>query len=280
MITSGNRLSGNSESSQIAEIGMIGAVAQWCECLHGSHPLLKSLTSLANGLDAEIIALVRYGRGGDAAGRTVAWDRAALDVRGGRLDCGFARSLLAPYFDAARPGSLWFRSMSEEGKSPDLVDFHAARQLRELVVIPLESNARFIDTIEVHFDTRLRAHQQIMLNALGPVLARTWQNRAQGLFTESLLRLAPTPVAVRLAPILSIENPARLSRAEYRVGLMLSRGLSVDHVKAELGIRDSTLRTHLGNLYAKTGASNLSELVYRLTSGAPFGTTLDPVRLA
>lgn len=280
MITSGHRLSVNPESSQVAEIGMIGAVAQWCECLHGRDPLLISLESLANGLDAEIVALVRYARGGDASGRTVAWDRAARDVRGGRLDCGFAKSLMAPYFDAARPGSLWFRSMVEEGKTLDVVEFHAARQLRELVVIPLESNARFIDTIEVHFEHRLRAHQQLILNSLGPVLARTWQNRAQGLFTESLLRLAPTPVAVRLAPILSIENPARLSRAEYRVGLMLSRGLSVDHVKAELGIRDSTLRTHLGNLYAKTGSSNLSELVYRLTSGAPFGPTLDPVRLA
>ena len=269
MNSSVNRLSESSESNHIAEAGMIGAVAQWCDCVHGRDPLLKSLESLANGLSAEIVALVRYARPNDTGGRTVAWDRAARDVRGGRLDCGFARSLMAPYFDAARPGSLWFRSMIEEGKSPELAEFHASRQLRELVIIPLETNARFIDTFEVHFDERLRGHQQMILNALGPVLARTWQNRAQGLYTESLLRLAPPPAAPSLAPILSVENPARLSRAEYRVSLMLSRGLSADEVMTELRIRESTLRTHLGSLYAKTGSSNLSELVYRLTSRTP-----------
>ncbi len=279
MITFGNSLSEGSGSIHVAETGMIGAVAQWCECLHGRDPLLKSLQMLVSGLGAEIVAVVRYARGATTAGRTVASDRAARDVRGGRLDCGFAKSLMAPYFDAARPGSLWFRSMVEDDRTSALAEFHAARQLRELVVIPLESNARFIDTIEVHFDDLLRGHQQMILNSLGPILARTWQNRAQGLFTEALLRHAPTPLTTSHAPILSIENPAGLSRAEYRVCLMLSRGLSVDHVKAELCIRESTLRTHLGNLYAKTCSSNLSELIYRLTSGTPFSTPY-PVRLA
>lgn len=276
----GSRLSDSPESNIIAEVGMIGAVAQWCECLHGRAPLLKSLESLSEGLGAEIVALVRYARGGDPAGRTVAWDRASRDVRGGRIEGGFAKSLMAPYFDAARPGSLWFRSMIEEGRSPELAEFHAARQLRELVVIPLETNARFIDTVEVHFDERLRGHQQMIFNSLGPALARTWHNRTQGLFTESLLRLAPPPMTASFAPILSIENPARLSRAEYRVSLMLSRGMSVDGVKTELRIRESTLRTHLGSLYAKTGSANLSELVYRLTSGTPFGPAQRQARLA
>lgn len=260
-----------SESCLVAEVSLIGAVAQWCECLHGRDPLLKSLEILAMGLNAEIVALVRYARGSGSAGRTVAWDRGGPDVRGGRLQCGFAHSLMGPYFDAARPGSLWFRSMVEADLSPELTEFHAARQLRELAIIPLESNARFIDMIELHFHDKLRGHQQLILNSLAPVLARTWQNRAQGLFTESLLRLAPPPPQTDMTPILSVENPARLSRAEYRVSLMLSRGMSIDQVMEELRIRESTLRTHLGNLYAKTGCTNLCDLVFRLTSAAPFG---------
>jgi DNA-binding CsgD family transcriptional regulator len=109
-----------------------------------------------------------------------------------------------------------------------------------------------------------------LLNSLAPVLSETWRNRAQGLFTENLLHRAE----VHRAPqggkaILSTDNPARLSRAEYRVGLMLSRGLSTDEVKSALNIRESTLRTHLGNLYAKTHAQSLSELVYLLVSASP-----------
>lgn len=264
----------------VAEVGLIGAVAQWCECLHGRDPLLKSLEVLALGLGAEIVALVRYARTASSGGRTVAWDRASSDVRGGQVDCGFARSLMGPYFDVARPGSLWFRSMVDESRSSDLVEFHIARQLRELAIIPLESNTRFIDMIELHFHDRLRNHQQVSLNSLAPVLARTWQNRARGLFTESLLRLAPVTGPADRAPILSVENPARLSRAEYRVSLMLSRGMSVDQVKSELRIQESTLRTHLGNLYAKTNCTNLSELVFRLASAAPFRAAPGHVRSA
>lgn len=262
----------HSESRLIAEVGLIGAVAQWCECLHGRDPLLKSLEILAHGLGAEIVALVRYARDGAGSMRMVTWDCAAAEGTAGRADRGFARSLMGPYFEAARPGSLWFRSMVEEGTSADLEEFHATRHLRELVVIPLETGARFVDTIEVHFRDRLRNHQQLILNSVAPVLARTWHNRAQGLFTEAMLRLAPAAPSHDLTPILSVENPARLSRAEYRVSLLLSRGLSIEQVKSELRIRESTLRSHLGNLYAKTNCANLSELIFRLTSQAPART--------
>lgn len=258
-----------SETRLIAEVGLIGAVAQWCECLHGRDPLLKCLEILALGLGAEIVALVRYSREGGASVRTVTWDRAVAEGHTCRSDRGFARSLIGPYFEAMRPGSLWFRSMIERGASADLEEFHAARHMRELAIIPLESSTRFIDTLELHFQDKLRNHQQLILNSLAPVLARTWHNRAQGLFTESLLRVAPSNTRMDLAPILSVENPARLSRAEYRVSLLLSRGLSIQEVKAELLIRDSTLRSHLSNLYAKTNCSNLSELIFRLTSPAP-----------
>jgi DNA-binding CsgD family transcriptional regulator len=256
---------------RLTEFGMIGAIANWCECIHGKRQLLTSLQMIANGLDAEAVAIVRYARGGIGDSRPIAWDRAARDVRGGRLERGFARSLLGGYFDAARPGSLWFRSMQDDA-APDLAEFHTLRVLRELVVIPLDVDDRHVDAIEFHFSEKLRSYQQLLLNSLAPVLSETWRNRAQGLFTENLLHRAE----VQRAPqggkaILSTDNPARLSRAEYRVGLMLSRGLSTDEVMSALNIRESTLRTHLGNLYAKTHAQSLSELVYLLVSASPVG---------
>jgi DNA-binding CsgD family transcriptional regulator len=268
--------SSDPDGLSLVECGMIGAVAQWCECLQGKAPLTKSLHLLGTGVDAEAVALVRYMKGGRSSGQLIAWDRALPDVRGERLDRGFARSLLGSYFEAARPGSLWFRSMMDN-IAPDLAEFQALRQMRELVMIPLDVNDRFVDTIEFHFSEKLRNFQHMLLSSLGPVLTSTWRNRASGLFTDALLqRAAPRRELASQVPILSPGNPARLSRAEYRVGLMLSSGMPIEEVKSALQIQDSTLRTHLSNLYAKTRVSNLSELVFLLVSSARSGAAAEP----
>ena len=254
-----------SDNTLLAEVGLIGAIAQWCECLHGRDPLLRSLEVLGTGLNAEIVAVARYPQDGRGAARSVIWDRKGDDQNGAGKRC-FARALIGSYFEAARPGSLWFRSTVETSAANEVAEFHAARQLRELAVIPLQASGKFIDTFEIHFSDRLRSQQQVVLTSLAPVLARTWRNRAEGLFTEALLRVAPATERTGIGHILSAENPARLSRAEYRVSLLLSRGLSIQEVKAELCIRESTMRSHLSSLYAKTNCSNLSELVFLLAS--------------
>lgn len=257
------------ETAKLVEYGMIGAIAGWCEALHGKSGLGRGIQLIGTGTEAEAVCVARYALSNQSDGRPLTWDRASADVRGGRLQRGFARSMLGSYFESARPGSLWFRSMLDE-VTPDLREFQAARAMRELVVIPLEIGTRFVDTIELHFSEKLRPFQHHLLNNLAPVLSVTWKNREQGLFTEELLRRSEKQRNLgEDTPILSVGNPARLSRAEYRVGLMLSRGLSIEEVRDTLSIRDSTLRTHLSNLYAKTRATNMSELMYLLVSAAP-----------
>lgn len=254
-----------SDDFLLAEVGLIGAVAQWCECLHGSDPLLRSLEVLGTGLNAEIVAVARYPLDSSSAARSVIWDRKGDNLTGAGKRC-YARALIGSYLDAARAGSLWFRSTVETNGANELAEFHAARQLRELAVIPLQASSKFVDTFEIHFSDRLRGQQQVVLTSLAPVLARTWRNRAEGLFTEALLRVSRSTDRTEIGRILSAENPARLSRAEYRVSLLLSRGLSLQEVKAELCIRDSTMRSHLSSLYAKTNCSSLGELIFCLTS--------------
>ncbi|MEC8795400.1 MAG: helix-turn-helix transcriptional regulator, partial [Pseudomonadota bacterium] len=94
-------------------------------------------------------------------------------------------------------------------------------------------------------------------------------NRTPGVLTESMLNRARRPQPAIAAPILSYENPCRLSRAEYRVCLMLSRGLSKPQIQSELAITNSTMRTHLRNIYAKTGTTGQSDLIYALMSAEP-----------
>ena len=86
---------------------------------------------------------------------------------------------------------------------------------------------------------------------------------------DRMLRARALARASRISPeeaILGISNPAKLSRAEFRVCLLLSRGLSIKGVTDELSLSEATVRSHLRSIYSKTEASGLPELVYRLLS--------------
>ena len=66
--------------------------------------------------------------------------------------------------------------------------------------------------------------------------------------------------------ILGVSNPANLSRAEFRVCLLLSRGLSVKAVSEDLNLSENTIRSHLRAIYAKTETASLPELIYLIMS--------------
>ena len=110
------------------------------------------------------------------------------------------------------------------------------------------------------------------IEALVPTIERSWRGRKPGLVTQ-VIADDRVPVARRVTdranwdvPILGMSNPASLSRAEFRVCLMLSRGLSAKAVSEELGLSENTVRSHLRAIYAKTETSSLPELIYRILS--------------
>ena len=256
------------QSGGAAEIAAIGAIANWCESLHGKRPLARALKGLAESLGAEAAALARVSRAERGETRAVTFDAAP-----GRLplERSFARALLGSYFDKARPGTAWFRSVLDEDVDPGLQQFQSRRRLGDLVVIPLDSGNRTIDFLELHFPARQSAHRHALICFLADTLARTWQNRAEGQYTEALLRVDAARQMTRPGvPVLSVQNPARLSRAEYRLCLLLSQGRSAQEARAELDISESTLRSHLRNIYAKTETHGQNELIYLLLSAAPF----------
>lgn len=258
-------------NANATEAGMIGAIAQWCECLHGNAPLTKALAQLVENLGAEAGLLSRASRNRQGETKIISYDRISPRGTRNKLERSFARSVLGPYFDKARPGSTWFKSMIDNDSDPSLETFHARRKMTELVVIPLATSDQTIDFLEFHFVGKPQAHHQALLNMMSETLTRTWQNRAPGLFTDALLRVQTAKTVCQPGvPILSMENPARLSRAEYRVCVMLSRGKSTEGVRIELSISNSTLRTHLRNIYSKTGTHNIAELMYLLMSAVPF----------
>ena len=258
-----------------AESGTIEAIALWCECLHGKAPLLKALEKLSDSIGADVVALSRVSRDHRGEARVLVFDGQPKTPSTPKLERSFARSVLGVYFDKAKPGTTWFKSMVDGALDPALSSFHSRRRLHDLAIIPLSSGDKTLDFIEFHFSGRNKPFHQALMNMMADTLTRTWRNRAAGLFTDSLLRVQSARKIMQPGvPILSMDNPARLSRAEYRVCLLLSHGKTAARILDELGIGESTLRTHLRNVYAKTGTRNQSELVYQLLSAIPFSNDI------
>jgi DNA-binding NarL/FixJ family response regulator len=141
-------------------------------------------------------------------------------------------------------------------------------------VVALEGSLQQQDYLEFHFTRDLAYSEKLEFESLMPTLVRAWAGRKTGLVTrtqmdERMIRARKAAEATRLkpdAPILGVSNPAKLSRAEFRVCVMLSRGLSVKALTEELGLSESTVRSHLRSIYSKTEVSGMQELMYRILS--------------
>lgn len=242
--------------------GMIGAIATWCECLQGAMPIRRALQSIAQSLGAEAIALTRAARGNERNSKSIFYD---LHPTHTPLADSFAETILGKYFSSPQTGTIWYRSTVEEDMNPRLALFVRKRRLSETVIIPLNIDQNSIDFFELHFAYYPNSETHALLNMIGATLSQTWAKRSSGLFTDSVLgsqrserRVEPNKY------ILSFENPFQLSRAEYRVCVLLSKGLSNNSLCESLNISLSTLRTHLRHIFEKTQTARQAELVYLL----------------
>ena len=77
------------------------------------------------------------------------------------------------------------------------------------------------------------------------------------------------PVVVPPLPGEAFAKLYGLTGSELRVLLAMSPGLSVKEAADMLGISEATAKTHLQNIYAKTGTSKQTELMHLFMSSAP-----------
>ena len=256
------------------DLRVLDGVAGWCGGLHGAMPLDNALRSLASGLDAEAAALARHHHRNEANPRTIALFDCEREIRR-----AYVQDVLGYLFSVARAGTAWFLSDLLDDPdwrdSIDLSTWRGRRGVTEIVVMPLAQSAQQSDYIEFHFSRALAKSERIEVEALVPTIVRSWGGRKPGLVTgavanERLSQARHRALNMRPdwdTPLLGMSNPANLSRAEFRVCLLVSRGLSVRGMCKELGLSDSTVRTHLRAIYAKTGTSSMAELLYRVLSG-------------
>jgi DNA-binding CsgD family transcriptional regulator len=240
-------------------------MASWCEALGGSLPIEAALAILVKGLGAEAGMLVRAQASGVI--KVAVHDRLARTVIR-PLRNSYAEEQFGQNLARSRCGAVWLGSTDREPddqRETGLGDFQRSRHFGEFAVIVLTGAAKNGDWIELHYRDVPQAADQRMLSTLGPTIARTWANRQVGLISGAVLSSRGMQTSPHGAqPILGATNPAHLSRAEFRVCLLLARGLSVAGIVADLGLAEATVRTHLRSIYAKTETSGLTQLVFQL----------------
>lgn len=271
---------GNSldETRLTPQLRVLDGIASWCGGLHGSMPLGEALDALASGFGAECAALSRHLKTEDRPRTVAVSDQGHVDGDMPRLGRGLARDVMGYLYPSARASTVWFLSDHLDDRawtsSDTLTNWRLSRDMQEIVVLVLASNQQQSDYIEFHFPRSLERSEKLEFETLLPTIVRSWAGRKTGLVTQArmddrVLRARADAEADRLrwdAPILGVPNPAGLSRAEFRVCLLLSRGLSVKGVTDELGLTEATVRTHLRSIYSKTETSSLAELLYRILS--------------
>lgn len=259
-------------ASYLEQMGssMVSTISKWCDALNGAGALRDALIELSTGLGAEASVIVRTKLADQNAVSIASCDLSTdavklYPLRRSYADCFFGATILR-----ARPATIWLATshLDDATGDPGLLEWQAARRMSEFVVLVLASGNSTRDHIELHFRTALSREMETVLKVMLPEMARSWSNRKSGLVTRAIVNRKVNeatnfrnPTRVR---ILSSDNPSQLSRAEFRVCLLLSRGAMIQAVANELSLSEATIRTHLRNIYAKTGSGSLAELVFRL----------------
>lgn len=244
-------------------------VAILCQASQGSVGLVDALRQIRKQVGAEVTAICRADLSTPHRPAKVLCDEKhcsrSEDV--GTFGVSFAMGVCGENIKSAKAGSVWVGTFADFENRERLASIYRHRRLVSTIVIPLQRRNGYGDFLELHFSHPISAAFVGHLELLGPVLANCWKDRSPGLLVESSLsRRQICSGRISLGAILSTENPYRLSRAEYRVCMMLSRGLNNEAVLSELSITIATLRTHLRNIYAKTDCASQPELIHKLLS--------------
>lgn len=251
-------------------------VARWVETLHGHGEFRDALSAICDMLSGDVGNLIRVPRDGSASKSVAIVDKDAGKLFSNRRPKTFGDALIAEVGLPARDGSVWILSEllrdSHVELSRDLRDDIEEYGLRDLAIVPLQSERDSVDYLEIHFRSGFAEHNRVLFIAMAETLARAWSKRLPGtaerLIAQSRLRKATPDPAMADTAILDVTNPAELSRSEYRICALINEGLLVQEIASELNIRQSTMRSHLRSIYAKTGVSSHVELIHALSRGA------------
>ncbi len=239
---------------------------KWCQ---GRTDIKTNLHSVAAFFGAEAASLSRWD---DEKG--VMRVACAIDSTNQphlpRLTHAFADVICGDYVNSLKPGAALLLSEANDGRPVNdagLARWMFKRGIRDIGIICIGADAKSRDVIELHFRTPAGKNWASAQASVGHSLAEVFAGRRRGLMLEALLSSVRHTTSPRgdLA-LLDPANPAGLTRSEWKICALIANGLSRDGVAKELGIKSSTVQTHLRNIYSKTGYERFHELALHLVS--------------
>jgi DNA-binding CsgD family transcriptional regulator len=158
--------------------------------------------------------------------------------------------------------------VARSSRDPAIDAWLACRNLTDAGFICLSRNMRSADFLELHFAEGPTGAWEAACEWGATAFARTYNIRRPGLVTEALARNSDRTTVhdSEDGPILAPENAAGLTRSEWRVCVLVSRGLTAKAAADEIGVTVNTIRTHLRNIYVKTNLGSYYQLARRLVS--------------
>lgn len=244
---------------------------RWTECLHGNGSLRETLLQFCDLAQAEVVHLHRVNRVSGGQRTIASVDRRAS--QGARpLVRAHGMALAGQTLSRAKPGTLWsMQELDRDAASrlePRVVAWMDERGLREAMLVPLSLAGETTDVLEFYLTAPLDASRRRGLETLIFAAAEAWGRRPEGRIAR-ILRAAPAinenlAAGRPTAHPLSESNPLNLTAAELRICGLMQRGTDLTEASKSLGIADSTLRSHLRNIFAKTGVAGQVGLVRML----------------
>ncbi len=256
----------NSSNRNIANL-----MADWCESLHGVYTFEEGLRRLLVDIGAEAGMVVRINHSNNYTNKFIEVDTRDAESYVPKLKRSYVKCVLGEYLTKLQGTQLWLSSQMEERQvsynDPSLAEWQVSRSFSEFAIIVLSAEKHKAEFLEMHFREPVSATHLQLMESLLPTMCRSWSNRTGGLFTAALHDRCQSFAGTEInLPILGCINPAKLSRSEFRVCMLLSCGLSVEAIISELSVSVATVRSHLRNIYSKTDTTSHAELVYRLLS--------------
>lgn len=236
---------------------MLRVVGEFVDVAEDSARSCGALTRLAELVEAEAAILLRQGP--DGAEPLVICSQAGNRRSPARARPALAIEVLSRDPGRGRAGSVRILSDLCDARERRTMALHRGLEawpIRDVAVIQLDSDGA--TALELQFPTLFPESRFAVLSSLAGLLASLWERRGP---RPSTLRPA---ASVRSSAILSDDNPLGLSRAEYRVCLLVREGQRAAEIAAALSVRECTVRTHLRSIYAKADVSGQVALMHLL----------------
>lgn len=258
-------------------------LTDFASALHGRIALSDVTQGLIRQVDGANLVFYRLSKQGGTPGVITDAVRRADAQRPERPTGTLARQLLDRHGNAMVAGSIWRLSGLKDdtgfATSPAGREWLPRTDLVEVSLIVLEQTRDHLDVIEIQFEQPPNRHRDIPTTMITGSMAEAWAARESGLISRLIAANGRTRGSALAAGrsaggILGSGNPCGLSRGEQRVCHLLASGLKAAEISTTLGVSIATVRTHLRNIYSKTGTSGQVEVMVRLQQDRAEGATL------